>query len=150
MALATVASAAGPELLPADAHRWLAGGLRAWLEAGGEAPLEEYLGLSRPSRLAWRRWRRRQLLRHAAEQLGPGLTPWRQAIALNEALAEFLEFTWPAWQSLPSPPVDADPVEAALFAMMQLGLAVPTSARTMHRALTDAPPLTVSGCGSAE
>lgn len=126
------------------ARRWIAGGLRAWLETGGERPLEAFLALRRPDRLQWRRWRQRQLLARAAQLLGHDASSWRGAVALAGELADFEQRFWPRWRRLEQPPAGSSNLRQVVDAVFRLGLPLARSPRALHRALTQSPPATVS------
>lgn len=130
-----------------QARRWIAGGLRAWLETGGEVPLEYFLGLRRPDRLQWRRWRQRHLLARAARLLGHEASSWAGAVALAGEVATFETRIWPRWRQLAQPPAGASDLRATLDAVFRIGLPVARSPRGLLRLLTVTPPATVSGAG---
>lgn len=125
--------------VPREVGLWLAAGLRAWLEDSGEASLHDFLDLDRPTRLQWRRWQQRRLLRRAAELLEHNPDSWAAARALSAAAAEFEEKFWPAWRDLKVPPAQCSELRATLFAVFRLGVPIPRSTRNLYRRLSQDP-----------
>lgn len=112
---------------------WVRDGLKLWLAAGGDLPLERCLRLpSRPAGL--RRMLRDLQLVEAARHLPPGPT-WTRARMLSEAIQRFEARLWPCWRSMSEPPGYATPIERRLFQARLYG-ALPSSERSIYRLLT--------------
>lgn len=122
------------ELTVEDAQA-LRDGLRLWVLADGELPLERCLRLP-PTPRKLRQAVRDAHLRAAAAALGA--PTWQTADALRDRVEVFLGRRWPAWFDLAGPPVHADRVDAELWhAARAAGGALPTSTPTLFRLLRE-------------
>lgn len=95
-------------------HDALRRGFAAFVDAGGDVPLERCLRLPRSTA----RFRLTQRDRWLAEVAGSteGVTSWAKSVAVSQALDAFLaRGAWKAWRDLQDPPAGASNLRVALF-----------------------------------
>jgi hypothetical protein len=101
--------------LPLPLRDWLLSGIGRHLATGEE--LSRALGLRLPGResaaAAYRRSLRNEALREAAALVGGNLAE------LAREIFRFGRGPWPRWKRTTAPPVDASPLQAALFDAFQ-------------------------------
>jgi hypothetical protein len=119
--------------LDGDAARWLGAGLDGWL--GGEARLEDALGLPPTWRRSLRHAARDRLLRRLATDL-PGRTSARAA-ALQAELRGYQSNGWLRERHLSALPASASPRRRLLHEVMRLDPGTPTSFRRLFNILDD-------------
>jgi hypothetical protein len=130
-ALDRLARIAAGRLTPAD-MRWLSAGARAFLDASGQAPLEQCLRLpTTPARV------RRAKRDAALLQLGEGMSgrPWNDALQLADELEQFATEQWTTWCARRAPPLEASERDQLLFRVLVLTRGRPMGERQIARVL---------------
>jgi hypothetical protein len=115
-----------------DAAAWVAGGLAAWLRAGGAVALPRCLGLA-PTPRKVQLLLRDAWIREAASHIDAP-TDWKRACLLAEEIERFESRLWLCWRGERLPPARARPVEASLFFARQHG-PLPETARQVRNIL---------------
>lgn len=107
----------------APVHRWLHGGLRAYLDGTGAQTLEVCLGIQPPpgARSLSRRLAQAKQMRAIVEAWRSqgecdGVSSWERCEILAKDVAVFGESLWPAWRKSGGPPSEASQLRRALFA----------------------------------
>lgn len=105
--------------LPGDVE-WFCRAVANYLDAQGTLPLERFLRLPHTREQLRRAWRNRALLAASAE-LDAALGPWTAAVQLEGHLNTFAERgPWRHWCARGEAPVDATPMQRALFDVLML------------------------------
>jgi hypothetical protein len=113
---------------PSDVE-WVCRAAANYLDAHGEIPLTRFLRLPHTPAQLRRTWRNRALLA-ASAQLDPVLGPWSAAVQLEDQLNTFAtRGPWRHWCARREAPLDATPMQRALFDVLVLSGGKPLTAR---------------------